>query len=52
MELSQEVLATHGNMSSPTVLFILQRLRELNAPLPCVALAFGPGLVAEAVLIT
>lgn len=51
MDLSQEVLATHGNMSSPTVLFILQRLQELNAPLPCVALAFGPGLVAEAVLV-
>jgi len=51
MELSQEVLATYGNMSSPTVLFILQRLQQRNAPLPCVALAFGPGLVAEAVLI-
>ncbi|MCS6977146.1 MAG: type III polyketide synthase [Gemmatales bacterium] len=47
---SREVLADHGNMSSPTVLFILQRLREREAPLPCVALGFGPGLVAEAAL--
>jgi predicted naringenin-chalcone synthase len=38
-------------MSSATVLFILDRLKAANAPLPCVALAFGPGLVAEAVLI-
>jgi predicted naringenin-chalcone synthase len=45
-----EVLATYGNMSSPTVLFILDRLRERRAARPCVALAFGPGLTAEAVL--
>jgi prepilin-type processing-associated H-X9-DG protein len=48
---SREVLARHGNMSSPTVLFILQRLQEQQAPGPTVALAFGPGLVAEAALL-
>ncbi|MBI3291558.1 MAG: type III polyketide synthase [Elusimicrobia bacterium] len=47
---SREVLAECGNMSSPTVLFILERLRQRKAPRPCVALAFGPGLVAEAAL--
>lgn len=47
---SREVLAECGNMSSPTVLFILDRLIRRGAPLPCVALGFGPGLVAEAVL--
>lgn len=47
---SREVFAAYGNMSSPTVLFILQRLRVLEAPRPCVALGFGPGLVAEAAL--
>ena len=41
---------SYGNMSSPTVLFVLDRLREQNAPRPCVALGFGPGLVAEAAL--
>ncbi len=48
--MSREVLAEYGNMSSPTVLFILDRLRQSNAPRPCVALGFGPGLVAEAAL--
>jgi predicted naringenin-chalcone synthase len=47
----REVLATHGNMSSPTVLFILEHLRAQGMPLPCVALAFGPGLIAESALI-
>jgi predicted naringenin-chalcone synthase len=45
---SREVLASYGNMSSPTVLFILRLLRERQAPRPCVMLAFGPGLTVEA----
>ena len=45
------VFADHGNMSSPTVLFVLDRLRRAGAAGPCVALGFGPGLVAEAVLL-
>jgi predicted naringenin-chalcone synthase len=49
--ISRAVLAEYGNMSSATVLFTLDRLRSQNAPRPCVALALGPGLVAEAVLI-
>jgi predicted naringenin-chalcone synthase len=48
---SREVLAACGNMSSPTVLFILERLRDRQAPRPCVALGFGPGLVTEALLL-
>lgn len=47
---SREVLARCGNMSSPTLLFIVDSLRSQHAPRPCVALGFGPGLVAEAVL--
>jgi predicted naringenin-chalcone synthase len=47
---SRAVLAEHGNMSSPTTLFILERLRREGAPRPYVALAFGPGLAAEAAL--
>jgi alpha-pyrone synthase len=47
---SRGVFADYGNMSSPTVLFVLDRLRRQNAPRPCVALGFGPGLVAEAAL--
>ena len=49
---SNEVLAEHGNMSSPTTLFILDRLRRDGAPRPCVALGFGPGLAIEAALFT
>ena len=49
IELSATVLSECGNMSSPTILFILDRIfNKLTGP--CVALAFGPGLVVEAVL--
>ena len=47
---SLDVLSDYGNMSSATVLFTLDRLRSEGAPGPCVALALGPGLVAEAML--
>ncbi len=49
---SHEVLAEYGNMSSPTILFILDRLRRRRAPRPCVALGFGPGLSVEGALFT
>jgi predicted naringenin-chalcone synthase len=51
LAISYSVLAEFGNMSSPTILFILERLRQTQAPRPWVALAFGPGLAAEAVLL-
>jgi predicted naringenin-chalcone synthase len=47
---SRAVLANCGNMSSPTVLFILDHLHRRRSPRPCVALGFGPGLNAEATL--
>jgi len=47
---ARTVFAEYGNMSSPTVLFIVERLRRRQALRPCVALGFGPGLVAEAAL--
>lgn len=50
LAVSRDTLRNYGNMSSPTILFILKRLRELHAPRPCVALGFGPGLMVEAVL--
>jgi predicted naringenin-chalcone synthase len=49
---SRGVFADYGNMSSPTVLFIIERLRKTNSPRPCVALGFGPGLVVEGALFT
>ncbi|MEZ6044137.1 MAG: type III polyketide synthase [Planctomycetaceae bacterium] len=48
---SQKVLEELGNMSSPTILFIMERLQNSQAELPCVVLGFGPGLVVEAALI-
>ena len=48
---SRKVLANHGNMSSPTVAFILERLQNAGAEPPCVMLGFGPGLTIEAALL-
>jgi predicted naringenin-chalcone synthase len=50
LDVSYRVLADHGNMSSPTILFILDRLRRGGGARPVVALAFGPGLSVEAAL--
>lgn len=47
---SYEVLRRYGNMSSPTVLFVLHELQsEVTGPI--VALGFGPGLAIEACLL-
>lgn len=51
LAVSAGVLADCGNMSSPTILFILDRMRRQDLRGPCVALAFGPGLVVEAALL-
>jgi predicted naringenin-chalcone synthase len=45
---SRAVLQDYGNMSSATVLFVLQRLME-DKPASGIALAFGPGLAMEGV---
>lgn len=57
---TREVLRQHGNMSSATILFVLEHLRRRlaeqagpsaspasSAPFTGVAMAFGPGLVVE-----
>jgi predicted naringenin-chalcone synthase len=51
LAVSATVLREHGNMSSATILFILERLRRAAAPGPWLALAFGPGLTVEAALL-
>ncbi|TNC72191.1 type III polyketide synthase [Rubellimicrobium roseum] len=50
---SREVLRRFGNMSSATVLFVLQRMMERaqGGEKGC-AMAFGPGLTAETLLFT
>ncbi len=52
LQSSREVLAEFGNMSSPTVLFILDRLSpSVPTGEHAVMLAFGPGLQVEALLL-
>jgi predicted naringenin-chalcone synthase len=51
LAVSRSILAEYGNMSSPTILFILDRMRNLERSRPCVVLGFGPGLAVEAVLL-
>ncbi len=48
---SREILARFGNMSSATVMFVLQKLAERARPgqQGC-AMSFGPGLTAETML--
>ncbi|WP_210529743.1 type III polyketide synthase [Rubellimicrobium arenae] len=50
---SREVLRRYGNMSSATLLFVLQRLMaDAEAGHRGCAMAFGPGLTAETLLFT
>jgi predicted naringenin-chalcone synthase len=48
---SRTVFEQCGNMSSPTVLFIIEELLRAKASGPCVVLGFGPGLTIEAALL-
>ena len=45
----REVLADHGNMSSPTVLFVLDRARRQGLPGRSALTAMGPGFTASTV---
>jgi predicted naringenin-chalcone synthase len=47
---AREVLRRYGNMSSPTILFVLAALLKSDIPGPGCALAFGPGLAIESML--
>lgn len=47
---SRHILQNFGNMSSPTVFFIIQRMIEQECQLPCVSVGFGPGITIEAAL--
>jgi predicted naringenin-chalcone synthase len=47
---SRAVLSEHGNMSSATVLFILEKMAD-SASGPIVAIGLGPGLMAEGMLL-
>jgi alkylresorcinol/alkylpyrone synthase len=48
LDLEREVLRDHGNMSAPTVLFVLERLIERGLPERSLLTAFGPGFTCAA----
>jgi predicted naringenin-chalcone synthase len=52
LESSHQVLDGYGNMSSATLVFVLQQLlrRSVNGPVVCIG--FGPGLSVEALLLS
>jgi predicted naringenin-chalcone synthase len=51
LECSRDVLARYGNMSSATVMFVLQQVMErAQAGQSGCAMSFGPGLTAETML--
>mgnify|MGYP001312024993 FL=1 len=51
---SREILSEYGNMSSATILFVLDRMRTLasNSEQKVLAMAFGPGLTVESGMFT
>ena len=54
MEPSRAVLRGYGNMSSPTILFVLDQIHRVGQPAPGdygLLLAFGPGLTMESALV-
>lgn len=51
LDLERAVLADHGNMSAPTVLFVLERLLARGLPGTVLATAFGPGFTCAGLLI-
>lgn len=51
LNLEREVLHDHGNMSAPTVLFVLERLIEQGLPKRVMMTAFGPGFTCAGLLL-
>jgi alkylresorcinol/alkylpyrone synthase len=49
LDAEREVLAEHGNMSAPTVLYVLDRVRRRGLPSRSVLTALGPGFTASTV---
>jgi alkylresorcinol/alkylpyrone synthase len=51
LALEREVLRDFGNMSAPTVLFVLDRLLAKGLPERTMMTAFGPGFTCAALLL-
>jgi len=51
LNLEREVLRDFGNMSAPTVLFVLDRLIERGLPERLLMTAFGPGFTCAGLVL-
>lgn len=51
LNLEREVLHDYGNMSAPTVMFVLERLLERGLPDKTMMTAFGPGFTCAGLLL-
>jgi alkylresorcinol/alkylpyrone synthase len=51
LNLEREVLRDFGNMSAPTVLFVLERLLERGLPERVLMTAFGPGFTCSGLML-
>jgi alkylresorcinol/alkylpyrone synthase len=51
LNLEREVLRDYGNMSAPTVLFVLERLLKQGLPKRVMMTAFGPGFTCAGLLL-
>ena len=51
LDIEREVLRDYGNMSAPTVLFVLDRLIALGLPKTVLMTAFGPGFTCGGLLL-
>ena len=51
LNLEREVLRDYGNISAPTVLFVLKRLLERGLPQKVMMTAFGPGFTCAGLLL-
>jgi len=51
LNLEREVLRDYGNMSAPTVLFVLERLLKRGLPDKVLMTAFGPGFTCAGLLL-
>lgn len=51
LNLEREVLRDHGNMSAPTVLFVLDRLIKRGLPEHTMLTAFGPGFTCAGLML-
>jgi alkylresorcinol/alkylpyrone synthase len=49
LDCEREVIADYGNMSSPTVLFVLEKVRAKGLPARSLLTALGPGFTASCV---